>query len=106
MAGARFRVVRYLPPTWAPPTLPAIPQSRSNAIDGEVDSFHHTLVGIAGTVTDSLIHSPMGILDSIGPEHALACLSVFDAECRTPRHMQLVNTFCRYLELATVIDGA
>ena len=32
--------------------------------------------------------------------------SVFDAECRTPRHMQLANAFCRYLELATVIHGA
>jgi uncharacterized protein len=32
--------------------------------------------------------------------------SVFEAECRTPRHMQLANAFCRYLELATVIDGA
>ena len=31
--------------------------------------------------------------------------SVFDAECRTPRHMQLANAFCRYLELATVIHG-
>jgi superfamily I DNA and/or RNA helicase len=26
--------------------------------------------------------------------------SVFEAECRTPRHMQLANAFCRYLELA------
>jgi len=29
--------------------------------------------------------------------------SVFEAECRTPRHMQLANAFCRYLELAVVI---
>ena len=29
--------------------------------------------------------------------------SVFEAECRTPRHMQLANAFCRYLELAAVI---
>jgi superfamily I DNA and/or RNA helicase len=29
--------------------------------------------------------------------------SVFEAECRTPRHMQLANAFCRYLELATAI---
>ncbi len=26
---------------------------------------------------------------------------VFEAECRTPRQMQLANAFCRYLELAT-----
>jgi hypothetical protein len=28
---------------------------------------------------------------------------VFEAECRTPRHMQLANAFCRYLEMATRI---
>jgi uncharacterized protein len=28
---------------------------------------------------------------------------VFEAECRTPRHMQLANAFCRYLEMATTI---
>ena len=28
---------------------------------------------------------------------------VFEAECRTPRHMQLANAFCRYREMATVI---
>ena len=29
--------------------------------------------------------------------------SIFEAECRTPQHMQLANAFCRYLELATTI---
>jgi hypothetical protein len=29
--------------------------------------------------------------------------SVFEAECRTPRQMQMANVFCRYLELANVI---
>ena len=33
----------------------------------------------------------------------VASPSVFEAECRTPRQMQLANAFCRYLELATVI---
>jgi uncharacterized protein len=28
---------------------------------------------------------------------------IFEAECRTPRHMQLANAFCRYLEMATTI---
>jgi superfamily I DNA and/or RNA helicase len=28
---------------------------------------------------------------------------VFEAECQTPRQMQLVNAFCRYLEMATTI---
>ena len=30
--------------------------------------------------------------------------SVFEAECRTPRQMQLANAFCRYLEMATIIE--
>jgi predicted RecB family nuclease len=28
---------------------------------------------------------------------------IFEAECRTPRHIQLANAFCRYLEMATTI---
>jgi AAA domain/RNase_H superfamily len=33
----------------------------------------------------------------------VASPSVFEADCRTPRQMQLANAFCRYLELATEI---
>ena len=33
----------------------------------------------------------------------VASPSVFEAQCRTPRQMQLANAFCRYLELATLI---
>ncbi len=33
----------------------------------------------------------------------VASPSVFEAQCRTPRQMQLANAFCRYLELATSI---
>ena len=33
----------------------------------------------------------------------VASPKVFEAECRTPRQMQLANAFCRYLELATPI---
>ncbi len=33
----------------------------------------------------------------------VASPSVFEAQCRTPRQMQLANAFCRYLELATEI---
>jgi superfamily I DNA and/or RNA helicase len=29
--------------------------------------------------------------------------AIFEAECRTPRQMQLANAFCRYLELAEAI---
>jgi hypothetical protein len=28
---------------------------------------------------------------------------LFEAECRTPRQMQLANAFCRYLEMAVKI---
>jgi predicted RecB family nuclease len=28
---------------------------------------------------------------------------IFEAECRTPRQIQLANAFCRYLEMATII---
>jgi superfamily I DNA and/or RNA helicase len=30
---------------------------------------------------------------------------VFEAECRTPHHMQLANAFCRYLEMTEEISG-
>ena len=33
----------------------------------------------------------------------VASPSVFEAQCRTPRQMQLANAFCRYLKLADVI---
>jgi uncharacterized protein len=29
--------------------------------------------------------------------------ALFEAECRTPRQMQLANAFCRYLEMATTL---
>jgi uncharacterized protein len=29
--------------------------------------------------------------------------ALFEAECRTPRQMQLANAFCRYLEMAEVV---
>ncbi len=29
----------------------------------------------------------------------VGCPKVFEADCHTPRQMQLVNAFCRYLEL-------
>jgi predicted RecB family nuclease len=36
----------------------------------------------------------------------VASPSVFEAQCRTPRQMQLANAFCRYLELADVIEDS
>jgi uncharacterized protein len=32
----------------------------------------------------------------------VASPSVFEAQCRTPRQMQLANAFCRYLEMAEI----
>jgi len=29
---------------------------------------------------------------------------LFEPECRTPRHMQLANAFCGYLEMAVTVD--
>lgn len=33
----------------------------------------------------------------------VASPTLFEAECRTPRQMQLANAFCRYLKMATAI---
>lgn len=33
----------------------------------------------------------------------VASPSLFEAECKTPRQMQLANAFCRYVELAETI---
>jgi predicted RecB family nuclease len=33
----------------------------------------------------------------------VAAPSVFEPECRTPRHIQLANAFCRYLEMASSV---
>jgi hypothetical protein len=35
----------------------------------------------------------------------VACPEIFEAECRTPRQMQLANAFCRYLERAVTMRG-
>jgi uncharacterized protein len=32
----------------------------------------------------------------------VASPDVFDAECKTPRQMQLANAFCRYHEIAAI----
>lgn len=35
----------------------------------------------------------------------VASPAIFDADCKTPRQMQLANAFCRYLELAEVVGS-
>lgn len=32
--------------------------------------------------------------------------ALFEPECKTPEHIRLANAFCRYRELAAVVDGA
>ncbi|MDW4499150.1 TM0106 family RecB-like putative nuclease [Sulfitobacter sp. D35] len=36
----------------------------------------------------------------------IASPEVFEADCKTPRQMQLANAFCRYLEIADEMDSA
>ena len=36
----------------------------------------------------------------------VGCPMLFEPDCRSPRQMQLANAFCRYLELAAIIDVA
>lgn len=36
----------------------------------------------------------------------VASPDLFEAECKTPRQMQLANAFCRYLEMAETVDLA
>jgi superfamily I DNA and/or RNA helicase len=34
----------------------------------------------------------------------VAAPKIFETGCKTPRQIQLANAFCRYLEMAEVID--
>jgi uncharacterized protein len=34
----------------------------------------------------------------------VASPALFDVQCKTPRQMELANAFCRYLEMATVVN--
>jgi uncharacterized protein len=82
---------------------------------GTVDKFQgqEAAVAIYSMATSSPADAPRGMeflysLNRFNVATSRArCLSilvssplVFEAECRTPRQMQLANAFCRYLELA------
>jgi uncharacterized protein len=82
---------------------------------GTVDKFQgqEAAVAIYSMATSSHADAPRGMeflysLNRFNVATSRArCLSilvssplVFEAECRTPRQMQLANAFCRYLELA------
>ena len=85
---------------------------------GTVDKFQgqEAPIVIYSMTTSSYADAPRGIeflyrlnrLNVATSRAKCVCIlvaspSVFEAQCRTPRQMQLANAFCRYLELATSI---
>ena len=82
---------------------------------GTVDKFQgqEAPIAIYSTATSSRADAPRGMeflysLNRFNVATSRArCLSImvgspqlFEAECRTPRQMQLANAFCRYIEVA------
>jgi superfamily I DNA and/or RNA helicase len=85
---------------------------------GTVDKFQgqQAPLVIYSITTSSYLDAPHGIEFLYGSNRLNVATSraraicvlvgspaVFNAECRTPRQMQLLNAFCRYLEMATSI---
>jgi uncharacterized protein len=83
---------------------------------GTVDKFQgqEAAIAIYSMATSSHIDAPRGMEFLYSPNRLnvatsrAKCVSilvgspsVFEADCRTPRQMQLANAFCRYLEVAT-----
>ena len=92
-----------------------IQQRLPGARIGTVDKFQgqQAPIAIYSTATSSHADAPRGMefLYSLNRFNVatsrakcisvlVACPELFEAECRTPRQMQLANAFCRYLELA------
>lgn len=88
---------------------------------GTVDKFQgqEAPIAIYSTATSSHADAPRGMeflysLNRLNVATSRAkCVSVlvsspqiFEAECRTPRQIQLANAFCRYLEMAKPLAGA
>ena len=87
---------------------------------GTVDKFQgqEAPIAVYSTATSSHADAPRGMeflysLNRLNVATSRAkCLSIlvgspqlFEAECRTPRQMQLANAFCRYLEMAERTTG-
>lgn len=98
-----------------------IQQCLPGARVGTVDKFQgqEAPIAIYSTATSSHADAPRGMeflysLNRLNVATSRAkCLSIlvsssqiFEAECRTPRQIQLVNAFCRYLEMAQRISPA
>ena len=96
-----------------------IQQRLPGARVGTVDKFQgqEAPIAIYSTATSSHVNAPRGMeflysLNRLNVATSRAkCVSIlvsspriFEAECRTPRQMQLVNAFCRYLEMADRLD--
>ncbi len=92
-----------------------IEQCLPGARVGTVDKFQgqEAPIAIYSTATSSHADAPRGMeflysLNRLNVATSRAkCVSIlvgspqiFEAECRTPRQMQLANAFCRYLEMA------
>jgi uncharacterized protein len=98
-----------------------IQQQLPGARVGTVDKFQgqEAPIAIYSTATSSHADAPRGMeflyslnRFNVATSRAM-CVSVlvsspelFEAECRTPRQIQLANAFCRYLELAEPIMRA
>ena len=88
---------------------------------GTVDKFQgqEAPIAIYSTATSTHADAPRGMeflysLNRLNVATSRAkCASIlvgspqiFEAECRTPRQIQLANAFCRYLEMANCILSA
>lgn len=88
---------------------------------GTVDKFQgqQAPIAIYSTATSSHADAPRGMeflyslnrLNVATSRAKCICIvvsapAIFEAECRTPRQIQLANAFCRYLELAEEIGAA
>ncbi len=95
-----------------------IQQCLPGARVGTVDKFQgqEAPIAIYSTATSSHADAPRGMeflysLNRLNVATSRAkCVSIlasspqiFEAECRTPRQIQLANAFCRYLEMATPV---
>ena len=97
-----------------------IQQRIPNAYVGTVDKFQgqEAPIAIYTMATSSHEDAPRGmeflyssnrINVAISRAQCLAILvaspNIFEADCKTPRQMQLANAFCRYLELSRELDS-
>jgi len=96
-----------------------IQQRLPGAHVGTVDKFQgqEAAIAIYSMATSSYADAPRGmeflysanrLNVAISRAKCMAILvaspEIFEAECKTPRQMQLANAFCRYLELAEVTE--